>query len=139
MNTQQRILRLPKKFVAELRAMLKAAAPQECCGLLLGSDAPGVRWVERLYRTKNRATQPQRRFLIGSEDVWRSEMAAHEAGLVLLGTYHSHPHGDAHPSADDGRHAWPGLSMLVVGAHDMRSWVWNARQFEEEVITDDGA
>ena len=37
-----------------------------------------------------------------------------EAGLTVLGFYHSHPDHPARPSETDRRHAWPYYSYVIV-------------------------
>jgi proteasome lid subunit RPN8/RPN11 len=96
---------------AAVRAHGREAFPHECCGAMLGKD--GV--VEEAFRLPNTTEEgPRRRFLVRPDDYRTTEQRAREAGLDLLGFYHSHPDHPARPSQYDLDHAWPSLSYVIV-------------------------
>lgn len=108
--------------------------PNECCGILIGRDvSDGTctrRIVERLEPMPNvfDEQQQRRRFAVDPLALMRAEKSANEAGLVVLGFYHSHPDHPARPSEFDREHAWPFYSYIIVSiaqgaAVDMTSWV----------------
>lgn len=109
---------------AAIRAHGREAFPHECCGALLGCD--GV--VHEAFALPNTTEEgPRRRFLVRPADYRGAEKRAAEAGLELLGFYHSHPDHPARPSQYDLDHAWPSLSYVIVsvmaGADaDLTSW-----------------
>jgi proteasome lid subunit RPN8/RPN11 len=124
---------------AAIRAHGRDAFPHECCGALLGRD--GV--VREAYALPNTTEEgPRRRFLVRPDDYRAAEKRAGEAGLELLGFYHSHPDHPARPSQYDLDHAWPSFSYVIVsvmsGADQaLTSWQLNADRsaFDEEPVT----
>ena len=126
----------------ELVAIRRHAArvyPNECCGALLG---PRSGHVTEAYVLDNTFPDTQRRrFLVGPDEYRRAEKRATEAGLSLLGFYHSHPDHPAEPSQFDLDHAWPNMSYLIVSvrqgqAKEARSWRLRADRsaFDEEFL-----
>ena len=94
----------------DLVSHARAAAPAECCGLLLGTGESIVEAV----RTRNTAAGPSR-FEIDPEDHIAARRSARERGLDVLGFYHSHPRSPATPSATDLAEAsYPGHLYLIV-------------------------
>jgi proteasome lid subunit RPN8/RPN11 len=93
-----------------------AGYPFEVCGVLLGRSAdPGGITVERVVRVLNREEEmPRVRYQIAPEDLIRIEREARQAGLGILGYYHSHPDHPARPSETDRRMAAESLSDGVI-------------------------
>jgi proteasome lid subunit RPN8/RPN11 len=124
---------------AAIRAHGRDAFPHECCGALLGRD--GV--VREAFALPNTTEEgPRRRFLVRPGDYRAAEQRARDAGLELLGFYHSHPDHPARPSQYDLDHAWPSFSYVIVsvmsGADQaLTSWQLNADRsaFDEEPVT----
>lgn len=93
-------------------AHARAALPDECCGILLGT---GDRILEAVS-AKNVAPDPRRRFLIDPKAHLDARRDARGRGLEIIGFYHSHPRSDAQPSARDlAEAAYPGHLYLIVG------------------------
>ena len=124
-------LRLPGALADEIRRQGEAAYPAECCGVLAGRVANGAgdaKEVVRLHPVVNRRTDDPHRYLISPDDLRRVEAELRQAGLEVVGYYHSHPDHPAAPSAYDTEHAWPWYSYVIVrvdrgqGA-EMTSWV----------------
>ena len=134
-----RLLIAPDELAAvERRAV--AAFPTECCGLLLGRavDEGTVRigWVEECV---NQAPDQRCRFTISPEEVMAAYRSARDRGEKVVGTYHSHPAGEAVPSEVDREAAWPGASYLIVGLdteglRERRSWRLEGERFVEEEL-----
>jgi len=120
---------LPPAFAAELVAHAREASPDECCGFLLGR--PGTGEVDAVVRATNRAglTPAARRaqYRIAPEDVFDAHGAAAGRGLAIVGFYHSHPSGDASPSAHDRELAWPGAVYVIVAGARARAFVTDRR------------
>lgn len=101
--------------------------PHECCGALFGHADTGV--ILRALPLPNTTEEgPRRRFMIRPADYRVAERAASEAGLELVGFYHSHPDHPARPSQHDLDHAWPNLHYLIASVHDgrpdvIRAWL----------------
>lgn len=113
-------------------AHARAAAPAECCGVLIGRGDEVVEAVP----TRNAADQPTR-FLIDPQDHFDAIRAARRRQLDVVGYYHSHPHSRAVPSATDLAEAnYPDHLSLIVGLRDdppeLRLYRFDGRNFLEE-------
>ena len=113
-------------------AHARAAAPAECCGVLIGRGDEVVEAVP----TRNAADQPTR-FLIDPQDHFDAIRAARRRQLDVVGYYHSHPHSQAVPSATDLAEAnYPDHLALIVGLRDdppeLRLYRFDGRNFLEE-------
>lgn len=95
-------------------AALRGCLPQEGCGFLVGRD--GV--AERLIPLPNQAASP-REYSVDPAVLLREMRGIRESGQELVGIYHSHPAGDAYPSARDVREAYyPETVYVVVSLRD---------------------
>jgi proteasome lid subunit RPN8/RPN11 len=93
-------------------AHARAAAPAECCGLLVGSGHT----INEAVRAQNIADAPTR-FLIDPKDHIDARRAARDRGLEVIGFYHSHARSPAWPSPTDVAEAgaaYPGAVHLIV-------------------------
>ena len=130
---------LASEVDAAIRAHSRETFPHECCGAMLGQD--GV--VREAYALPNTTEEgPRRRFLVRPDDYRVAERRAREAGLDLLGFYHSHPDHPARPSQYDLDHAWPSFSYVIVSVmagedKDLTSWRLKADRtaFDQEHVT----
>ena len=136
-------LYLSEVLADRIRAHGGETYPHECCGGLLGVDGEEAREVRALFPLVNRREDsPRNRFSITPEDFRNAERAARDAGLELIGWYHSHPDHPALPSEYDREHAWPWYSYIIVSiaqreAQALASWRLsdNRVRFEPETIT----
>ena len=104
-------IRLTSDVDAAIRAHGRETFPHECCGAMLGRD--GV--VSEAFKLPNTTEEgPRRRFLVRPDDYRIAEKRARDAGLDLLGFYHSHPDHPAKPSQYDLVLAWPFFSYVIV-------------------------
>jgi len=104
-------MRVRRTAVDDIVAHARAAAPDECCGLLLGRDDAIVESV----RATNVAADPVRRFVLDPKDHIDERRRARERGLAVAGFYHSHPRSPAEPSASDLAEAsYPEHLYLIV-------------------------
>jgi proteasome lid subunit RPN8/RPN11 len=132
-------IRLTSGVDSAIRSHGRETFPHECCGAMLGRD--GV--VREAFALPNTTEEgPRRRFLVRPDDYRVAEKRAREAGLDLLGFYHSHPDHPAKPSQYDLDHAWPSFSYVIVsvmGGEDKQLTSWHLKDdrsaFEEEQIT----
>ena len=132
-------IRLTSGVDSAIRSHGRETFPHECCGAMLGRD--GV--VREAFALPNTTEEgPRRRFLVRPDDYRVAEKRAREAGLDLLGFYHSHPDHPAKPSRYDLDHAWPSFSYVIVsvmGGEDKQLTSWQLKDdrsaFEEEQIT----
>lgn len=123
------MIELPSGVVEEIQRHGSETYPEECCGGLLGERRNGAVRVARAERVENRRTeQRSRRYTIDPRDYLRLERLAEEAGLSVVGIYHSHPDHPAVPSEFDREHALPYFHYLIVAvaagrAEDFACWV----------------
>lgn len=104
--------------LAEIREHGEATYPHECCGFLLGRLEENRRVVVQTQRAQNqRDDSPQNRYQISPQDYMRADRAAREAGLDIVGFYHSHPDHPARPSQFDLDNAWPELVYVIVAVN----------------------
>lgn len=103
-----------------MRREAAAAAQREACGILFGEDGE----ISACSVTKNVADDPQRRFEIDPRALFAALRAERAGGPKVAGYWHSHPSGDATPSATDVAMADPdGKIWLILGADRMTAWV----------------
>lgn len=125
---------------AKLHAM--QTYPEECCGIILGTDINGARIVCDVLGMQNtKDDERTRRYLIGPDDYKRAEEFAAKECVQILGLYHSHPDHPAVPSQFDLDHALPWFSYLIVSVEKgvpcaARSWLLRHDRsgFDEETI-----
>ncbi|HEY0623641.1 M67 family metallopeptidase [Sphingomonas sp.] len=95
------------------------AAPHEACGLLFGGD----RTVDAARIAANVAENPLIHFEIDPAALFAAIRAERAGGPVLAGYWHSHPSGDATPSATDAAMAAPdGKLWLIVAGGVVTGW-----------------
>jgi proteasome lid subunit RPN8/RPN11 len=138
------VITLARALEAAIHAEGEKAYPNECCGVLLGTqDAAGVRHVETLLPIDNaRESEEQyHRFRIEADDFIRAESEARAQGRDVLGFYHSHPDHPALPSEYDREYALPFYSYIIVSvtkgkAGLLTSWelTLDRSRFVEETI-----
>lgn len=94
----------------DLLAHARQEAPNECCGLLIGT---GQR-IERAARARN-TLGSRTRYLIDAKDHFAAIRSAREQGESIVGFYHSHPASPPVPSDTDRiEAAYPGHYYLIV-------------------------
>lgn len=100
-----------------------AASPdREICGLLLGE---GMR-VRDILPAANVADDPARRFEIDPALLLRAHREARRGGWAILGHYHSHPGGEALPSACDARNAHGDGALWLICTPRGEQAMWMA-------------
>ena len=86
--------------LGDIAAHSWAVAPDECCGLLVGTGAR----IESAHAARNLRRSPPR-YLIDPADHFAAIRSGRKAGLAVVGAYHSHPASAASPSPRDEREA----------------------------------
>ena len=151
-------LRLPAALREAMVEHARAGAPREVVGVLAGerrrpageggreegpaetagTDA-GLSVVERRYPAENAAATPETRYEIAPAEELALLERVDDAGLEVVGFYHSHPRGPPAPSETDARlAAWPGRSYVVVSLAaaepTVGSWRWTGEGFRREAV-----
>jgi proteasome lid subunit RPN8/RPN11 len=102
----------------------RAAAPEECCGLLLGRRLDIVEAVA----ARNTSPQPLIRYTVEPRDYFAAIRLARSRNLEIIGAYHSHPRHSARPSATDAAEAIEDFIFVIVSLAaeppDLRAWHW---------------
>jgi proteasome lid subunit RPN8/RPN11 len=139
------VLELPGSVREAIVEHARDGAPEEVVGILagrraIGGDGTGDRSiVERSYAAENAADAPRTRYEIAPREELELLERIDEAGLDVVGFYHSHPDGPAEPSAADARlAAWPGYAYVIVSlggdGATVRGWRWTGERFESEPV-----
>ncbi|HXY71798.1 MAG TPA: M67 family metallopeptidase [Actinomycetota bacterium] len=108
---------------AEIRDQLIAHAqaefPNEACGLLAGAgSAEGLARAERFVPMTNADASPVS-YRLDPGEQFRAFNELDDAGLDLVGIYHSHTHSEAYPSETDRRLAfYPDAHYLLLSLQD---------------------
>jgi proteasome lid subunit RPN8/RPN11 len=104
------MLTLPRSVVEEIIAHAREDDPNECCGIIAGSDGSAT----QLYRAINSEASPYR-YNVDPKDLLRIYRDIEKNGWDVLGIYHSHTHTEAYPSPTDVRlAAWPDAYYVIV-------------------------
>jgi proteasome lid subunit RPN8/RPN11 len=118
---------VPAAMLAEIVAQAVAEAPLEACGLIVGTAPLAAGGRPLRYEPCRNALASRSRFSVHPDDLYRVTIEADEAGQVVWGIVHSHPHSPAAPSATDtGLALYPdAVHLLVTLAADepgVRAW-----------------
>jgi len=101
---------IPAAMRDEIVAHAKAGLPNEACGIIAGLDGT----AQRFFPAEPDAPSPYY-YRISSEDQIRIMNEIDDAGLDLIGIYHSHVASPAYPSRTDAEQAfWPDATYLIV-------------------------
>lgn len=119
-------LALSRDAARIIRAHARETAPDECCGLLIGTPER----IDRAVPTRNLRASPNR-YLVDPAEHFAARRAARKEGLAVVGAYHSHPGGPAVPSAVDLAEAFDKgfLSIIVVPGDDNEAGELSACRF----------
>ena len=123
------MLKLSKQIENEIRQAGADAYPNECCGIMFGSEDGDDHVVKSLRPIVNarESGEQYHRFLITAEEMMPAELEARRLGLEIVGFYHSHPDHPAKPSDYDRDHALPFYSYIILRVAEgrpelMTSW-----------------
>jgi proteasome lid subunit RPN8/RPN11 len=110
-----------RKVLTVADRLVAAAGANEACGLLLGP-----RWrVDLVWPCRNiwlPAEDRPRRFAIDPREQLLAQKWARQRGWEVLGSLHSHPGGEAVPSATDRALAVPPALLVIQGVAEMACW-----------------
>ena len=135
------MLVLPSEIRREIEGWIRAGYPEEACGLFVGRVHGGRTEATRATHARNLNRERARdRYELDPADFMAADLAAREAGLEIVGVWHSHPDHPAEPSETDRAAAWEGWSYTIVevnarGIAALRSWRLQGQHFVEEPVT----
>ncbi|SEO65814.1 Proteasome lid subunit RPN8/RPN11, contains Jab1/MPN metalloenzyme (JAMM) motif [Halogranum amylolyticum] len=133
---------LPATVRAELLSHAREGVgdePREVCGVLAGrrdgggSDTDAVDRVTEIRRVTNVADDRRVAYELDPEETIATVEALEDAGLDVVGFYHSHPETPARPSAtDEAQATWTGYVYCILSpAEDaVRAWRWTGETFD---------
>jgi proteasome lid subunit RPN8/RPN11 len=124
------MIKLSRTHLTQLCEHARAAAPEECCGLLGGRGET----VGSLYRLRNVARAPERSYEGAPQELFDAQRVMRVRGEELIAIYHSHPRAsDPVPSESDVRLAYyPSAVHFIVGLAGDAPVLRAFRLFEEE-------
>ena len=113
-------------LVGEIVRHLRAALPNEGCGLLAGVPEDATLRGARYFPGTNRRGSASR-FEMRPEEVTAALVETAATGLSLVGIVHSHPRTPAEPSQTDLAEAYyPDAALVIVSFAEMvpvlRAW-----------------
>jgi proteasome lid subunit RPN8/RPN11 len=110
---------MTERHLAEMVAHCIVCAPEEGCGLLVGTEDGRVASV---HPARNAAASAQV-YTVDPRDHLRIDREAEAGGLAGIGVFHSHTHTDPWPSPTDVRQAPdPAWHYVLVGLrHEVAS------------------
>lgn len=112
-------IEVTSEALGAMRAHAAAALPHEACGILLGEGGR----ITEARAAANVHPSPTTHFEIDPQALIDAHRAARAGGLVVIGYYHSHPHGPAAPSATDRACAsGDGKVWAILAGNDARFW-----------------
>lgn len=108
------MIAITKADLQQIIEHAREAAPNECCGLIGGTDE---KVATTIYRTRNTALDPLVTYEAAPEDLFAAQRQMRERGEQLIAIYHSHPRAaNPEPSTTDVRLAYyPSAVYLIVG------------------------
>ena len=98
-----------------MRAAARDAGPKEACGMLLGE---GMR-VASFIAADNVHPTPESHFEIDPQALIDAHRAARAGAAGVVGYFHSHPTGNARPSATDQASSARDGSIWAIAAGDV--------------------
>ena len=108
-------MRISREMVEELVAHALEEAPNECCGMIGGSDGR----ARSVYPAANAEASPLR-YSLDPADQFRIMREIEERGEELVAIYHSHTASVAYPSQTDVNLAfYPDAVYLIVSIEDI--------------------
>jgi proteasome lid subunit RPN8/RPN11 len=107
-------MRIPRALIEEIVAHAREDAPNECCGMVGGSDGRAT----TVYRAVNAEASPLR-YSIDAKEQFDLMRQIEDAGEELVAIYHSHTGSPAYPSQTDVNLAgWPDAVYVIVSLHE---------------------
>ncbi len=104
------MIQINKEVLNEMAAQASGNSPLECCGLLAGHD--GV--ITRIFPANN-ALASVSAYEIAPKELFQHMREIRQAGLKLIGIYHSHPNSDNKPSTSDIDQAYyPDVAYFIL-------------------------
>jgi proteasome lid subunit RPN8/RPN11 len=105
-------MRLQTNHIHTLISLMSATG-DEVCGILVGQRTPLI-VIDSVVPAQNVHSTPRSHFLVDAATLLQTDAQARVLGREIIGFFHSHPTGDALPSLDDRRDAWPDCVYAIL-------------------------
>jgi proteasome lid subunit RPN8/RPN11 len=126
-------MQLERNFYEQMVQQGLAEFPNECCGLIAGSDGRAVKVFPMVNADASPVTyrlEPRQQLKVQDE--------MDEAGWDLMAIYHSHTHSEAYPSETDRKQAfYPDSYYLVLSLSDRENPVLRAFRIVDGEISEE--
>ena len=143
MNSNDLMLHIQYSDYQAVRAHGEETYPHECCGVLLGRSDTDGNHVQQVVRAGNtRSDSAHNRYNIAPQELVKIQRQARQAGLDIVGFYHSHPDHPAQWSPTDFAEAhWIGCSYVITAvakgkAADTNSFLLSGTSEEDKKFVD---
>jgi len=114
------LLRLKQSHLEEMRHHIEACLPNEACGLLAGTGNT----VDRVLMISNQMQSPSR-FRMDAREQLQGFHSIEEAGLELVGIFHSHP---ANTGSQADQMPGPSVTDIREAAYPVVQVIWFRQQ-----------
>lgn len=112
-----------------MQTLVEAAATVEVCGLLGGRRKGTNAYVEQVIPIANIAANPQNQFWMEPQQQIQAMYTLAQAGLEVVGIYHSHPQGPLYPSETDiNECAYLNVVYLIWWGVTVTAWIFQRKQ-----------
>jgi len=126
-------MQLERNFYEQMVQQGLAEFPNECCGLIAGSDGRAVKVFPMVNADASPVTyrlEPRQQLKVQDE--------MDEAGWDLMAIYHSHTHSEAYPSETYRKQAfYPDSYYLVLSLSDRENPVLRAFRIVDGEISEE--
>ena len=110
------MIQLPGNTKTAIIRHAESEYPCEACGLLLGRRLHDRVLISKVVPSPNIADQPRHNFEIDPGLRLRIQKANREGGNRIVGHYHTHPDGEAAPSATDRSRIYETDLIWLIGS-----------------------
>lgn len=128
------VLRISRALREQIASEAAHVYPRECCGLIEGVRSGDGIEVNALHPAPNLSSKADR-FEIDPAEHFRLMRELRGTGREIVGCYHSHPDGNAKPSArdcagaDEAGFVWMIAATSGVGASQLAAFLFNGKSF----------
>lgn len=114
------LLLVPTGELSKMFSHASSAAPEECCGFLIGRPGRSTEVLEA-RRATNAAEVRRSQYLVDPSEHLHVELEFRGARRGVVGVYHSHVGIPAEPSHLDLDRAWPEYVYVIVEVRGSRA------------------
>ena len=117
-------IKISQSDLYRIRKELVDNLPYEACGVLIGTIAGTIAFVEKILSITN-VKRTTRSFELDPKEFYEAWNSAEKDGKEIVGVYHTHPVSPAVPSLWDKETMENASSVwLIAGTDGIRAYVW---------------